>query len=190
MTVAPLPFESSVLEFVDGHQFLIHDPDMFEYSVLVHRETMSLLHGSRLDVTPDPQTGFNSFTFGDRSLGICPDRASFLMAIAANAEVGEVDATEEATEQFQLMLAAMQRPEPTNAGSGHKALTFKARVAPGVAVHQLPIGPWTATPQHILDRNGELAYARVGQVLPARAEPTPETSSFLSGLRSLFGRRK
>ena len=193
MSAATTPgFETTVLDFVDGPQFMIYDPDMHEYTVLLHRQTMSLLHGSRLQWTTDPATGFYNFTFGERVLGTCPDRATFMMVMAANAEVGEVDPTEEASAQFQLMLSARKDSpalhEDTGRAeaSGRKLLTLKVRVAPGVAVHQLPVGPWTATAEQVTDREGQVVYTRVGNVPPARSEPTAETAGFLNSLRNLF----
>lgn len=188
---ATSPFSMQVLEFSDGPQFMVHFPELEEYAVQFHRATGVIVHGGEIS-TRTGEDGQDTYQLGQRSLGLCPDRATFLMVLTTITDAhSEVDGSDEAKEQFQMMLAALKaRAVPAEQTDGpqpgRKALTMRVRVGNGVPVHLMPLGPWTATDREIRDRTGAVVYVRPAQALDTPPAAAQDDTGMLGGLRKLF----
>jgi len=178
-------FFSSILPFPDGPVYTIRDPKMEDYLVMYHKGTGALLHGGEIKKVQDSTSPVEQYFFGERPLGPCRDRYSFVIALIASADASAEleDRDTETTNQIKSMISqhnSAQRP----------MLQIKVHIRSGVALHELPIGPWSITPDELFDGHGELAYTRVGKEPPVPPVAADDTESLLSRARKFMGLRR
>lgn len=177
------------LSFADGLVHLLRDPALPEFSAAYYAPTSIITHGGAVRLLEGGQT----VEFGKREdeftrpagerlvrrVDSAIDRAEFVANFAAECSNWVTLAR---SEDFDRETRELLR-EAVPQDSAHRKV--KVRIAQDVPLFDFPLGPWLATPEGILDRDGTLVYRRV---LP-EAEPAAPAArgGFAERVRGLFG---